>query len=413
MSERIPQSVTKRVALKAYLSSDHLSDATGKTIAVTISKNGAAFGNPSAGATNATEIANGWYYVDLSTTDTGTAGPLIVRGTASGVDNVESLFVVADAHNAGFDGVPSAVAGASGGLPTGDASGRVDLSKIAGAAVSTSVAQIGVNAVNIGGTAQTGRDIGASVLVGDKTGFSLAVTPPTAAQVRTEMDSNSTKLANLDVVLSTRLAASSYTSPPSAASIRTEIDTNSTKLDVATSTRLAAADYAAPSTPPTVVQIRQEMDSNSTKLANLDAAISTRSTYAGADTSGTATLLSRLTSTRAGLLDNLDAAISSLPSLSAIASTVWANVSRTLTSSFPSVPTANQNADALFDQADGVETGWTFRQALRIVLSALGGDLSGAETGTVNIKDVNNTKNRIVAPVDANGNRTGVTLDAS
>jgi hypothetical protein len=127
MPERIPQSVTKRVALKAYLSSDHLSDATSKTIAVTISKNGAAFGNPSAGATNATEIASGWYYVDLSTTDTGTTGPLIVRGTSSGVDNVESLFVVVDAHNAGFDGVPSVVAGASGGLPTGNASGQVTL----------------------------------------------------------------------------------------------------------------------------------------------------------------------------------------------------------------------------------------------------------------------------------------------
>lgn len=186
--ERIPQSVTKRVALKAYLSSDHLSDATGKTIAVTISKNGGAFGNPSGGATNATEIANGWYYVDLSTTDTGSTGPLIVRGTASGVDNVEQLFVVADAHNAGFDGVPSAAAGASGGLPTGDASGRVDVSKIAGAAVSTSSAQIGVNVVNLGGTAQTGRDIGASVLLSSGTGtgqldFTSGVVKANLAQI--------------------------------------------------------------------------------------------------------------------------------------------------------------------------------------------------------------------------------------
>src|SRR5437588_9141332 len=102
--ERIPQSATKRVPLKAYLSSDHVSAATGKTIAVVISKNGAAFANPSAGATNATEIANGWYYVDLSTTDTGTAGPVIVRGTAATVDDTEAAFEVANAHNAGFDG---------------------------------------------------------------------------------------------------------------------------------------------------------------------------------------------------------------------------------------------------------------------------------------------------------------------
>ncbi len=83
------QSTVRRVLLKAYLSSDHTTPAIGKTIAVVISKNGAAFGNPSAGATNATAIGSGWYYVDMSTTDTATLGPHITRGTCSGVDDVE------------------------------------------------------------------------------------------------------------------------------------------------------------------------------------------------------------------------------------------------------------------------------------------------------------------------------------
>lgn len=47
---------------------------------------------------------------------------------------------------------------------------KSDMVDIAGAAVSTSTAQIGVNAVNVGGTAQTGRDIGASVLLSSGTG---------------------------------------------------------------------------------------------------------------------------------------------------------------------------------------------------------------------------------------------------
>lgn len=94
MFERIPQSTTIRAVFKAYLSSDHVSPGTGKTIAVVISKNGAAFGNPSAGATNATELANGWYYVDLSTTDTDTLGPLIVRGTEGTIDPAEPVFRV-------------------------------------------------------------------------------------------------------------------------------------------------------------------------------------------------------------------------------------------------------------------------------------------------------------------------------
>jgi hypothetical protein len=47
---------------------------------------------------------------------------------------------------------------------------QADLIAIGGAAVSTSTAQLGVNAVNLGGTAQTGRDIGASVLLSSGTG---------------------------------------------------------------------------------------------------------------------------------------------------------------------------------------------------------------------------------------------------
>jgi hypothetical protein len=53
-----------------------------------------------------------------------------------------------------------------------------DIRYIGGSALNTSLAQIGANSVQVGGTTQTGRDIGASVLVGDKTGFSLA-TPQT------------------------------------------------------------------------------------------------------------------------------------------------------------------------------------------------------------------------------------------
>jgi hypothetical protein len=122
MPTRIPQSVAIRVPLQAYLSSDHISPATGKTIAVTISKNGAGYGNPNAGATNASEVGGagngvGSYYVDLDTTDTGTAGPLFVKGTEGTIDNVIGIYLVVDAHNAGFDGVPSVTAGAANGLP--------------------------------------------------------------------------------------------------------------------------------------------------------------------------------------------------------------------------------------------------------------------------------------------------------
>lgn len=106
MAEEFLQSTTRRVPLKAYLASDHVSDATGKTIAITISKNGAAFGNPNAGATNATSIGNGWYYVDLDTTDTATLGPLLVRGTEGTIDNIELSAQVVKATNRGATALP-------------------------------------------------------------------------------------------------------------------------------------------------------------------------------------------------------------------------------------------------------------------------------------------------------------------
>ena len=68
-------------------------------------------------------------------------------------------------------------------------------------------------------------------------------------------------------------------------------------------------------------------------------------------------------------------------------------------------------ADAVLDRSAGVEAGFTVRQALRIVLAALGGKLSGAATSTVVIRAGNDSRARITAAVDADGNRTSVTLD--
>jgi hypothetical protein len=66
-TDNLPSGISKNVALSGFnfymvLSSDHVTEATGKTIAGTISKDGSAF----AGLTNAiSEIASGMYKVDL------------------------------------------------------------------------------------------------------------------------------------------------------------------------------------------------------------------------------------------------------------------------------------------------------------------------------------------------------------
>ena len=73
------------------------------------------------------------------------------------------------------------------------------------------------------------------------------------------------------------------------------------------------------------------------------------------------------------------------------------------------LPTAAE----IWDFPDGVEAGLTPRGAFRLCTSALVGKLSGAAGTTVVIRNVGDTKNRISATVDADGNRSAVTTDAT
>jgi len=78
------------------------------------------------------------------------------------------------------------------------------------------------------------------------------------------------------------------------------------------------------------------------------------------------------------------------------------------------IPTAIQNADALLDRSGAIETGLTVRQAFRLALAALAGKVSGATTTTVTIRNaVADSKDRLVATVDADGNRTNIVTDVT
>jgi len=78
------------------------------------------------------------------------------------------------------------------------------------------------------------------------------------------------------------------------------------------------------------------------------------------------------------------------------------------------IPTTSAIANALLDLADAIETGLTPRQAIRLQLAALAGKLSGAGTGTEVFRNaVADSKVRITATVDGDGNRTAITTDAT
>lgn len=69
----------------------------------------------------------------------------------------------------------------------------------------------------------------------------------------------------------------------------------------------------------------------------------------------------------------------------------------------------NSVATALLDLANGVETSYTVRQALRLIAAVLCGKASGGPTNVI-FRNMGDTANRVVTIADGNGNRSTVTL---
>lgn len=73
---------------------------------------------------------------------------------------------------------------------------------------------------------------------------------------------------------------------------------------------------------------------------------------------------------------------------------------------------ANAIADALLDRTDAIEVGLTPRKSLRLNSAVLGGKLSGGGTTTNIMRNaVADSKVRVTATVDSDGNRTAITTD--
>lgn len=86
--------------------------------------------------------------------------------------------------------------------------------------------------------------------------------------------------------------------------------------------------------------------------------------------------------------------------------------SRLASASYTAPPSAASIVSALL--ATLIETGLTFKNAMRLMAASAAAKLSGAATAQVTIRNaVADDKDRIIADVDANGNRTNVTYDLS
>jgi hypothetical protein len=137
-------------------------------------------------------------------------------------------------------------------------------------------------------------------------------------------------------------------------------------------------------------------------------------------------LESRLTAARAGYLDELAAA--NLPTDIADIPTVAEFNARTIAAASYFDPAADTvtvgtnndktgyaltaaGIDSIIDEV--IEGALTMRQILRILLSMAAEKSTGGGTATITFRDHADSKARITATVDANGNRTAITLDGA
>lgn len=91
-----------------------------------------------------------------------------------------------------------------------------------------------------------------------------------------------------------------------------------------------------------------------------------------------------------------------------------ASVSAGVTLAADAISAAALSAAAVDEILDEVVEGTlTVRQILRLLLAEAAGKASGGGSTAIAFRDLADTKNRIAATVDASGNRSAVTLDAS
>jgi hypothetical protein len=353
MTLRIPQSTSFELAFKAFLTTTG-AEATGQTIAITISKKGAtSFSVMNIGATNATEIANGWYFVTLDTTDTGTLGRLAVRGTSANINDVGVLLEVVSATTGGATNLDAAISTrmATYTQPTGFLSATFPSGTIANTTNITAgtITNVGTLTTYTGNTPQTG-DAFARIGAG---GAGLTAL-------------GDTRIANLDATVSSR----STFAGGAVASVTARVTANTDQLAGQTVTAAAGVTFPSSVASPTNI------------------------------TAGTITNVGTVTTV--ATVTNLTNAPTNGDLTAAMKASVTA-----------AVPAAAQNATELLDQAAGVEANLTVRQQLRLAAAALYGKAAGLSTTTVTFRDTNDTVDRITATVDASGDRTAVTLNST
>lgn len=276
---------------------------------------------------------------------------------------------------------------------------------------------------------------------------------------------------NIDAAISSRLATAGYTAPPSVGAIADQVWDEALAGHLGAGSTGAALNAAGSAGDPWATALPGAYGAGTAgKIVGdaLDAAISTRSTLdaagvrtavglAAANLDTQFAALAAFIDTEVAailadtdelqtdwvnggrldlLIDAIKAKVDALPtdpadesSIQAVLSTLVSFVDTEIaaikakTDLIPGAPAAvgsamtltsgerDSIASALLDLAAGIETGLTLRQGLRVFFAAMAGKSNSHAAGTPKYRNLADSKDRISATTDVDGNRTGVTLD--
>lgn len=184
MRERQQSSTAHPISFLLILSTDHLTGATGKAPAATISKDGGAFSAP-AGAV--TEIGNGWYSLAGNATDRNTLGEFKINATCAGCDPCDEKYSIVAYDpfdvNIGLQGLKGLTNPAAGALATvGAGAGQINL---AGGSVQLSPAGLDLVLLESGLNARQSLSLLSAIDLGNATGLGTTAVAFAGAGVST------------------------------------------------------------------------------------------------------------------------------------------------------------------------------------------------------------------------------------
>lgn len=419
----------RRIFFQAVDATDGITAETGLTGAGRISKNGAA---TAASSANIVEVDStnmpGRYYIELTAAELDTVGVIEFRYKSAACAEVVARGQVVpfdpyDAVRLGLTTLPNANAEAAGGLYTrGTGAGQIN---------QQANGQIDVNQERMLNVAQSVTDLkdfaddGYDPATNKVAGVVLVDTLTTYTGNTPQTGDSFARLG----------APAGASVSADVAAIKTVADAVKAKTDQLTFTIANKVDSSIQAAGDFAQAAADKVWSTAARTLTafgFSVTVGTNNDKTGYSLSGAAILaiwdaltaaLTTVGSIGKLLVDNINATISSR--LASASYTAPDNASITAikakTDNLPAapaavgdIPTANQNADALLDRANAIETGLTPRGALRLQAAALAGELSGAATNTVTIRNaVADSKDRIVATVDPDGNRTAVVTDVT